>query len=157
MLACVCTLNQSESPTLCIQGQGPSKNLGGQVEGHSPACLSVHYERPSAHPSSQATCPTCTRVLGSSGGVGRASTRPRADLPRTRAPGASARLGHAFPGLQKPVKQTAPRGPRSGLSAFLTQGDWVIRPCGPFSAPTLHLSFPPFTILEKAIFQKQSG
>lgn len=52
-----------------------------------------------------------TRVLGSSGGVGRGSSRSRADLHRTRAPGASARLGHAFPGLPKPVKQTAPRGP----------------------------------------------
>lgn len=86
-------------------------------------------------------------ILESSRGVGCAYTRPRADLHRTRAPGAL--LGHAFPGLQKPVKQTAARGPRSGLSAFQTQGDWVIRPCHPLRAPTLPLSFPPFTILER--------
>lgn len=150
MLACVCTLSQSESPALCIQGQGPSKNLGGQVEGHSPASLSVHCGRPNAHPSSQATCLTHTRVLGSSGGVGRTSTRPRADLSRTRAPRASARLGHAFPGLQKPVKQTAPRGPRSGLSAFQTQGDWVIQ-----TLPSLQCAY--ITSLFSTIYHSGKG
>lgn len=77
MLACVCTLSQSESPTVCIRGQGPSKNLGGQVKGHSPACLSVHCEA-QCTPEFPAHLPPHTRVLESSRGVDRASTRPRA-------------------------------------------------------------------------------
>lgn len=92
-----------------------------------------------------------TRVLESSRGVGRASTRPREDVHRRRVPGAQ--LGHAFPGLPKPVKQTAARGPRSGLSAFQTQGDWVIRPCHPFRAPTLTSLFSTIYHSGKAFFR----
>lgn len=156
MLACVCTLSQSESPTVCIQGQGPSKNLGGLVKGLSPACLSIHRGRPNAHPSSQPTCPTHA-------GPGKLSRYGAAILP---APGRTCTEG-ARPGplrdcdtpfrdYRNRLNRLRPAGPRVAYQPARHKGTGsldlaVPLECLHYISLFHHLPF------WKCVFQKQPG
>lgn len=146
MLACVCTLSQSESPTVCIRGQGPSKNLGGQVKGHSPACLSVHCE-------TQCT-PEFPAHLPPTHGSWKALEVWVVHLPapgRTRTEGAC--LGRnwdtPFRDYRNRLNRLRPAGPGVAYQPFRHKGTGSSDLAIPLERLHLHLSFPPFTILER--------